>query len=297
MKVFISWSGELSKNIAEIFREWIPGVIQAVRPYYSPDDITKGTRWNSEIAKELDISKIGLICLTPDNLESPWIMFESGALAKNIDKSKVVPILFKVDPSDIKGPLVQFQASKFNKTDIKRVIKMINEELGEQGLSNDVFNNVFEMWYPKLEEKINQQLENYKPEEQNGDIRSERDILEEILTLTRETSIARSSKKYREVIPTKMIDEIVHSLDRLVKDVYRTKSLEVVTSLERLIKIFGYFIEEQTFRNDLPNSINKEILYSFEKSRMRLNDLRHMTIELQNQLPFEDIKEKPNQEN
>lgn len=87
MKVFISWSGELSKNIAEIFRQWIPGVIQAVKPYYSPDDITKGTRWNSEIAKELDASKIGIICLTPNNLESPWIMFEAGTLAKNIDKS------------------------------------------------------------------------------------------------------------------------------------------------------------------------------------------------------------------
>ncbi len=87
MRIFISWSGDLSKNIAEIFRQWIPGVIQAAKPYYSPDDITKGTRWSSEISKELDASKIGIICLTKDNLDSSWIMFEAGALSKNIEKS------------------------------------------------------------------------------------------------------------------------------------------------------------------------------------------------------------------
>jgi hypothetical protein len=95
MKVFISWSGDLSKNIAEIFRQWIPSVIQAVKPYYSPDDVTKGTRWSTEISKELDNSKIGIICLTRDNIEKPWIMFEAGAISKNLDKAKVFPNHFR----------------------------------------------------------------------------------------------------------------------------------------------------------------------------------------------------------
>src|SRR5690348_15249061 len=150
MKVFISWSGETSKNIAEIFRQWLPSVIQLVRPYYSPDDIAKGTRWSSEIAKELDESKVGIICLTKDNLTSPWIMFEAGALSKNIDKSKVCPILFGIDPADIQGPLVQFQAARFNKDEVKKVVRMINSELGDSALSSEVFENVFEMWWPKL---------------------------------------------------------------------------------------------------------------------------------------------------
>jgi hypothetical protein len=77
MRVFISWSGETSKLLAEILRQWLPAVIQAVKPYYSPDDITKGTRWSGEIAKILEESKIGLICLTGQNLDAPWIMFEA----------------------------------------------------------------------------------------------------------------------------------------------------------------------------------------------------------------------------
>jgi hypothetical protein len=207
MKVFISWSGETSKNIAEILRQWLPSVIQVVKPYYSPDDIAKGARWSTEIAIELDESKIGLICLTKDNLSSPWIMFEAGALSKNIDSSKVCPILFGVEPSDIKGPLVQFQAAKFTKEEVKRVVRMMNLELGENSLVSEVFENVFEMWWPKLEEKV--KIEMQSPVKSVGkNARSERDILEEILSLSRNITLlqARGGDKDRGVHPDAIRD-------------------------------------------------------------------------------------------
>jgi TIR domain len=184
MKIFISWSGEQSKRIAEILKKWIPGVIQAVKPYYSPDDIAKGTRWNSEVGKELEASKIGIICLTQDNLQAPWIMFEAGALSKNIDKSKVCPLLFGVEPTDIQGPLIQFQAAKFEKDEIHKVIKMINAELGESKLASEVLDSVFEMWWPKLKEWIEVEL-SANAKSNSPSARSEREILEEILQLTR----------------------------------------------------------------------------------------------------------------
>jgi len=55
-KVFISWSGELSRKLGEALRTWLPGTLQYVRPYFTPDDIEKGTKWDSEIAKELESS-------------------------------------------------------------------------------------------------------------------------------------------------------------------------------------------------------------------------------------------------
>jgi hypothetical protein len=125
MKVFISWSGEQSKEIGEAFRSWLPKVLQAVKPYFSPDDIAKGTRWESDIAKELETCLLGLLILTPGNVEAPWLMFEAGALSKTIEKSKVCPLLFGLKPADIKGPLVHFQAAKFEAEEIKRVVKMI----------------------------------------------------------------------------------------------------------------------------------------------------------------------------
>jgi len=82
MKVFISWSGKDSSKFGEALRDWLPAVLQFVKPYFTPSDIEKGARWNSEIAKELESSKMGIICVTRENLHSDWVLFEAGALAR-----------------------------------------------------------------------------------------------------------------------------------------------------------------------------------------------------------------------
>lgn len=187
MKVFISWSGATSKAIAEILRGWLPSVIQAIKPYFSPDDIAKGSRWNTEIAKELEECKVGLLCLTSDNLESPWIMFEAGALSKSLSASRVCPLLFGIAPSNIKGPLVQFQAAPFDKGEMKKAVCMMNEELTSAALTSDVLNDVFEMWWPKLEDSVKKVLLSIRPGVKQH-ARSERDILEEILARVRSGS-------------------------------------------------------------------------------------------------------------
>lgn len=109
MRVFISWSGEQSKQFAEALREWVPQVIQAARPYFTPNDIEKGARWLADIASELEASDLGLLCLTRDSLNSDWLLFEAGALSKSLDKSRVCPILFGISDADLTGPLKQFQ--------------------------------------------------------------------------------------------------------------------------------------------------------------------------------------------
>jgi len=184
MKVFISWSGDLSKSLAEAVREWLPGVLQAVKPYFSPDDVAKGSRWSNEVAKELSECSVGLICITRDNLEAPWVMFEAGALSKSLSASRVCPLLFGVAPSDIKGPLVQFQAASFNKEEMRKVLRTINDELRDAGLTGDVFDSVFEMWWPKLEAQIKAAMA-AADKASAKKVRTERDILEEILALVR----------------------------------------------------------------------------------------------------------------
>jgi hypothetical protein len=69
-----------------VLRDWLPSVIQSLEPYVSSEDIDKGTRWSSDIAKELDNSAYGILCVTQDNLAAPWINFEAGALSKSVDK-------------------------------------------------------------------------------------------------------------------------------------------------------------------------------------------------------------------
>ncbi|WP_268847237.1 toll/interleukin-1 receptor domain-containing protein [Flavobacterium aestivum] len=187
MNIFISWSGENSKEIANALKNWIPTVLQSAKPYFTPSDIEKGSKWESEITKKLNECKIGIICLTPENTEKPWILFEAGALSNKLEKSKVCPILFGLNNSDLKGPLATFQTTEFQKGDFKKLMKTMNLLLEDNRISDAVFEEVFEVFYPKLESVINEILSNTSNENESDNIpkRSDRDILEEILELTR----------------------------------------------------------------------------------------------------------------
>jgi hypothetical protein len=86
--IFISWSGDRSKAIAETLKDWLPRVLQSARPWLSTRDIEKGTRSLSEMNKALGGMGFGITCLTPENRQAPWILFEAGALSKTFDDDK-----------------------------------------------------------------------------------------------------------------------------------------------------------------------------------------------------------------
>lgn len=113
-------------------------------------------------------------------------MFEAGALEKNLDRSKVCPLLFGLEPADVAGPLVQFQASRFDVDEMRRVVQMINAELDDAALAADVLENVFQMWWPRLEADVRIELDRDGESEEGR--RSERDMLEEVLALMRTLS-------------------------------------------------------------------------------------------------------------
>jgi hypothetical protein len=186
MKVFISWSGAVSKQLGEALRDWLPGVLQLVTPYFTPSDIEKGTRWSADIAKELENSQIGVLCITRDNLHSDWILFEAGALSKSLEKAHVCPILFGITPTDLSGPLKQFQTTTFEKNEIHKLIMVINNGLGEHKLTPKTLDNVFEKWWPDLDKKIKEILAKVSQPEQP--VRSDRELIEEILLMSRANS-------------------------------------------------------------------------------------------------------------
>jgi len=184
MKVFLSWSGDRSKEIAEALKSWLPQVIQATEPWIS-SDIEKGTRWSPKIVDELEKSKVGIICLTRENLNENWILFEAGALSKTKD-AHVCTFLLGVKPSDIEQPLAQFQHTQFEKEDVRKLIHTINQSLektNERPLSEKTINEVFDTFWPKIEEKLEKIVKKLPETEQ--EVRTEREILEEILESVR----------------------------------------------------------------------------------------------------------------
>lgn len=186
MKVFLSWSGHKSHQVALIFRDWLPSVIQSITPYVSSEDIDKGARWSTDIAKELEDSSFGILCVTKENLEAPWLLFEAGALSKMMDKGSVCPFLFDLKMAEIKeGPILQFQTTVFEKNDVKKLLLSLNKACGETGLKEDLLLKSFDVWWPSLEQSLNKEL-NEKPEEKSSSKRINKDeLLEEILELSR----------------------------------------------------------------------------------------------------------------
>lgn len=236
VRVFISWSGPQSKQFAEALRNWIPAVIQAARPYYSSDDITKGERWATEIAKELDASQVGIMCLTKDNLQEPWLLFEAGALSKNLGTAKVCPILFGLETTDLQGPLSQFQASKFNQTDIRGLMGTINRELEEEGLSERTLDSVFNKWWEDLESQV-QVITQQDNSSEEKPMRSDRELLEEVLQLSRTAAsrirrpalnsqdlvdlVERLRDTTRAALESNGADDVAYSLNQTKKSVER----------------------------------------------------------------------------
>ena len=155
-KVFLTWSGTKSKQLSQALREWLPQVIQNLEPWMSDSDLDKGSRWASEIAGQLEQAQIGIICLTPENIEKPWINFEAGALSKQLERSRVCPYLLGLSPSDLTFPLAQFHATIADKHETLKMLQSINKTMGESGLPEQALDSSFTMWWPKFKARIDQ---------------------------------------------------------------------------------------------------------------------------------------------
>jgi hypothetical protein len=185
MKVFISWSGDQSHQVAIILKKWLQSVIQRVDVYVSSEDIEKGTRWFGDVSRELEQTNFGIVCITRENKENPWLLFEAGALSKQLDQSRVSPFLVDISATDIVGPLAQFQATAFTKEDIYKLVKTVNKNSTTEALLADVLDQSFEKWWPDLETGINDIKKKHAKKSPESSIRSDRELIEEILKNTR----------------------------------------------------------------------------------------------------------------
>ena len=163
MKVFISWSGTLSQRVAELLKEWIPNVLQNAEPWISSADIEKGEIWFGALSEKLADISVGIICLTRENINAPWILFEAGSLSKGLTKNRVCTFLIESEPTDLKPPLSQFNATKPNKEDLAKLILTINASDKDKMLPEPRIQASFEQWWPKFEEKFHATVRSLPP--------------------------------------------------------------------------------------------------------------------------------------
>ncbi|WP_080761740.1 toll/interleukin-1 receptor domain-containing protein [Aeromonas hydrophila] len=184
MKVFLSWSGERSRLVATLLDEWLRCVLQAIRPWISTKDIDRGALWFNEIQDQLQDTTTGIICLTQENKERPWILFEAGALAKGLSTSRVCTLLVDLKPSDIKDPLAQLNHTLPDRENMFELVRTLNNRLANHALDPRILETVFNTYWMQFEQDFKVILERTKSPE-NPIPRTDQDLLSEILDITR----------------------------------------------------------------------------------------------------------------
>lgn len=210
MKIFISWSGERSRLAADALRIWLPRVMQAVRPWMSDADISAGSRWLAEVSSVLDETSIGIICVTQENLNSPWLHFEAGALSKALDQSRVCPMGLNLKPGQISGPLSQFQAVTLDETGMFKVLGTLNKLMAERALPETELTEIFAVWWPSLLAKLATIPDVVNP----TPARSTEDQLEEILQLAREQLRRENLRLEASKLKDEKIDGVINLMEK-----------------------------------------------------------------------------------
>ncbi|QOV13196.1 hypothetical protein [Viridibacillus arvi] len=289
----MSWSGNLSHEVALAFRDWLPIVIQSVTTYVSSEDIDKGARWSNDIAKELETCSYGIICVTKENIAAPWVNFEAGALSKFVDEGYVSPFLLNLKKSEVKGPLLQFQATAYDKEDVKKLLYSINKACGEEGLEVTRLDTAFDFMWDNLKGKLDEINQKYPSIETKEEFLVKasptEDVMEQVLDLTRSQQKLLNSP--RDLIPsdylkeqitdvlislsplltsTNEIDEVKRRLSRITQNL-RGNQEEYKLLSEKIERI-----EEPEIKNELVNLtvMHERLLY---ETNIRLEEIQFFT--------------------
>lgn len=184
LNVFISWSGTKSQKAALILEKHIRLYLPGANPFISTG-IESGQRWFEVISNKLEISNFGILVVTRANVQSPWLHFEAGALARHHKEATVCLFLLDAKTSDLKPPLAEYHATTIERGDILKLFRTINTRLNEQKRNESDLDEVFAMIWPNLEQELNVVAQAEDSKDQPPAKRSPEDILEELLTNSR----------------------------------------------------------------------------------------------------------------
>ena len=164
------------------------------------------------IPRESEFNAFGIICISKENLNAPWIRFEAGALAKSLQNGKVIPVLLDLELKDLSGPLAQFQAKKSEQIGIKELVVSLNKS-SSSPVPELNLDKLFGMAWPELEKQI-QSIP--KSSAVTKSARSESDVLEELVASVRnvEMRVRESSDDFPKSRrrKMKMHPELMHML-------------------------------------------------------------------------------------
>lgn len=222
------YSGEASRKIADALRTALAAMIQGNQYFFAHEDIPPGKDWRDHIQAELESSLFGIACVTPENVENPWIHFEAGAMSMN--GRGVVPYLAAIDRESLHSTMQSRQILVADRDGTKRLAIELNLHSNSR-LPPEVLDASFEGQWPKLESNIIQALEDLKKKGKRDQVIKSKT---QTLLTESELGIDFSYSAY-----DKLGDELASIQDNLEADLISAWLPEPSTNPKRLRMIYS----------------------------------------------------------
>lgn len=127
IKVFLSWSNDLTRFVAEQFYQRLRTVLGGKAEPFLSSHMVGGDRSFNKMLDALRISDYGLVFLSRDELNPPWVVFEAGAVECNRKCSTVIPVTVGFSPGQTEPPLrpLRQAVSIFDENSIRQIFSVI----------------------------------------------------------------------------------------------------------------------------------------------------------------------------
>ena len=242
MKVFVSWSGRLSRETADILRELLPCMLQGLDVFVSRHDIHSGTRWGVELAHELETTSFGILCLTATNQAAPWLLYEAGALTKQLESKACGLLLGELTPANVSGPLAQFQHRRLVQDEFLKLVQDLNASM-KTPLESDQVRLIFNKWWPDVDARYRLAQESVSAGAREPHPRSDRELLEEIIEQLRAVRIPRPVLDADSMIQTAkaalelVVEQLPDSQRQLLGRIAACKASNAIAPLEEIARV------------------------------------------------------------
>jgi hypothetical protein len=230
----------------------LESVFQRAVQVFISAEISPGENWVQCIQEELKEAQIGIVCLTHDNFQAPWLLFEAGAVAIALGSHRgLVPYAVDVLPNEAdRSPLAMFQRVPSDHDGTYRLVETLNKVRNDPEDPKNL-QRYFDKWWPDLEATLN----NLPAPMSDQAALEDRQILENIL---RKITVLLEMQKSSSELPS---PELKHLLNLRDHPETKYKGRSILKSELRHLRDLGYISNAQPIQT-LPEEFELAKLFS-----------------------------------
>jgi hypothetical protein len=128
----------------------------------------------------------------------------------------------------------------------------INESAGDAQLPPETFNDVFNMWWPRLENEVEQILSRGRPSS-DGVSRTDRELLEELLQISRHNLMRASNSEIEfGAVPTGLVNDLLRNASRLGQIAIERDLPEALEPIDEIFHVVEYLARMSPDNHKVP---------------------------------------------